>query len=127
MQLSMLKSKIHRATITQTELSYVGSITIDKTLMDAAGLLEYEKVQIVDINNGNRFETYCIEGDAGSGMICINGAAARCALKGDMVIIMAYCDMTPDEAAAHKPTVVFVDEANGITRVTTYEKHGQLA
>lgn len=126
MQLSMLKSKIHRATVTQTELSYVGSITIDRTLMDTVGLLEYEKVHVVDINNGNRFETYCIGGDAGSGMVCINGAAARCALKGDMVIIMAYCNMTPEEAAAHRPLVVFVDATNAVTRTATYEEHGQL-
>lgn len=127
MHISMLKCKIHRVAITQTELSYVGSITIDADLMGAAGLVEYEKVQVVDINNGNRFETYCIAGEAGSGMICINGAAARCALKGDMAIIMAYCDLTPEEAAAHKPVVVFVDEANHVTRSTNYEKHGELA
>ncbi len=127
MRISLLKCKIHRATVTQTELGYVGSITIDKALMDAAGLLEYEKVQVVDIDNGNRFETYCLEGEAGSGMICLNGAAARCALKGDKVIIMAYCDLTPEEAKTHKPAVVFVDERNVINNTTDREQHGRMA
>ena len=108
----MLKSKIHRAVVTQSELNYVGSITIDSELMNAAGIIEYEKVHIVDINNGNRFETYVISGEKGSGVVCLNGAAARCVQKDDLVIIMAYASMTPEEAAEHRPRVVFVDESN---------------
>ena len=88
MYLQMLKGKIHRATVIQAELDYVGSITVDQDLLDAAGILEYEKVQIVDVNNGQRFETYTISGERGSGMICLNGAAARCVQKGDKIIIM---------------------------------------
>lgn len=120
----MLKSKIHRAVVTQAELNYVGSITIDSELMSASGIIEYEKVHIVDINNGNRFETYVIAGEPGSGVICLNGAAARCAQPGDLVIIMAYASMTPEEAKLHRPSVVFVDEANRIKKVFDYEKHG---
>ena len=126
MKLQMLKAKIHRATVVQAALDYVGSITVDEDLLDAAGILEYEKVQVVDINNGNRLETYTIAGERGSGMICLNGAAARCVSVKDKIIIMAYADMTPEEAKEHKPTVVFVDEINRISRVTNYEKHGQL-
>ena len=126
MYLNVLKSKIHRATVVQAELNYVGSITIDEELMEAAGILEYEKVQIVDINNGNRFETYVIAGEKGSGMICLNGAAARQVSVGDKVIIMCYAQMTPEEYSDNKPKVVFVDEANKISRVTNYEKHGLL-
>ena len=126
MYLKMLKGKIHRAVVQQAELNYVGSITVDPELMEAAGILEYENVQIVDIENGNRFETYTIAGEPGSGMICLNGAAARQVLTGDHVIIMAYAQMTPQEAEEFKPQVVFVDEENKISRVTTYEKHGQL-
>ena len=98
MELTMLKGKIHRAVVKQAELNYVGSITIDPELMDAAGILEYEMVQIVDVENGNRFETYTICGEAGSGMICLNGAAARQVQVGDHVIIMCYASMTPEEA-----------------------------
>jgi len=123
----MLKSKIHRATVIQAELDYVGSITIDTKLMEAAGILEYEKVQIVDINNGNRFETYAIAGEAGSGMICLNGAAARCVQPQDKIIIMCYCQITAEEAKDHKPKVVFVKDDNTIDKVTNYEKHGRLA
>lgn len=126
MNISLLKGKIHRATVTQAELNYVGSITVDEDLLDAVGILEYEKVQIVDIDNGNRFETYTIAGERKSGMICLNGAAARCVHTGDKVIIMSYADMTPAEAKEHKPTVVFVDENNKITRKSNYEKHGLL-
>ena len=122
----MLKSKIHRAVVRQAELDYVGSITVDEELLRAAGILEYEKVQIVDINNGNRFETYTIAGDAGSGMICLNGAAARCVSVGDKIIIMAYGNYDMQEAKEHKPSVVFVDEENRISRITSYEKHGLL-
>lgn len=127
MQLTMLKGKIHRAVVKQAELNYVGSITIDPKLMEAAGILEYEQVQIVDVENGNRFETYTIDGEPGSGMICLNGAAARRVQVGDHVIIMAYCQMDAKEAADHKPKVVFVDEENHISRVSNYEKHGQLS
>ena len=127
MTVEMLKGKIHRAVVKQAELNYVGSITIDPKLMEAAGILEYEQVQIVDVENGNRFETYTIDGEPGSGMICLNGAAARQVQVGDHVIIMAYCQMDAKEAADHKPKVVFVDEENHISRVSNYEKHGQLS
>ena len=122
----MLKGKIHRATVVQAELEYIGSITIDKDLLEASGILEYEKVQIVDINNGSRFETYTIAGERGSGLICLNGAAARCVQVGDKIIIMAYCDMDEKEAKDHKPRVVFVDEKNKIEKLSRYEKHGLL-
>lgn len=127
MTLTMLKGKIHRATVTQAELNYVGSITVDADLLDAAGILEYEAVQIVDIENGNRFMTYTIAGERGSGVICLNGAAARQAQTGDKVIIMAYTQMTPEEASEMKPNVVFVDENNAVKRISHYEKHGELA
>jgi aspartate 1-decarboxylase len=127
MELTMLKGKIHRARVIQAELDYVGSITVDEDLLDAAGILEYEMVQIVDINNGERFETYTIAGERGSGMICLNGAAARCVHKGDLVIIMAYAKMNEEEAKNHKPKVVFVDNDNKIEKVTNYEKHGKLS
>lgn len=126
MTLQMLKAKIHRVTVVQAELNYVGSITVDPLLLEAAGILEYEKVQIVNCSNGSRLETYTIAGEAGSGMICLNGAAARHASAGDTIIIMAYCDLTPEEAKEHHPTVVFVDDDNHISRVTNYEKHGEL-
>ena len=120
----MLKGKIHRATVVQAELDYVGSITVDEDLMDAAGIREYEQVQIVDVNNGQRFETYVIAGQRG--MICLNGAAARCVSVGDKVIIMCYALMTPEEADANPPRVVFVDEDNRPERITRYERHGRL-
>ncbi len=104
----------------------MGSITVDPELMEAAGILEYEKVVIVDINNGGGLETYTIAGEPGSGMICLNGAAARCVSQGDKIIIMCYAEMTPKEAEEHKPKVVFVDDNNKITRLTSYEKHGRL-
>ena len=121
MTLELLKGKIHRATVIQAELDYVGSITVDEALLEAAGILEY-----VDVNNGSRFETYTISGQRGSGMICLNGAAARCVSTGDKIIIMAYGQYTPDEAKEHKPAVVFVDEENKVSRVTNYERHGLL-
>ena len=127
MTIQMLKGKIHRATVVQAELDYVGSITIDEALMEASGISEYEQVQIVDVNNGQRFETYVIAGERNSGMICLNGAAARMVQKGDHIILMAYCDMTPEEAKEHQPKVVFVDEKNRIRKVSRYEKHGQLS
>ncbi|MEE1223948.1 MAG: aspartate 1-decarboxylase [Clostridia bacterium] len=126
MQITMLKSKIHRATVTQSELNYVGSITIDEELMEASGIFEYEKVQIADVDNGNRFETYVIAGERGSGVICLNGAAARCVKTGDKVIIMSYALMSPEEVKNNPPKVVFVDDENKITKVSHYEKHGQL-
>ncbi|MBQ3805493.1 MAG: aspartate 1-decarboxylase [Prevotella sp.] len=126
MNITLLKSKIHRAVVTQAELDYVGSVTIDTALLREAGIMEYEKVQIADVNNGNRLETYAIAGEEGSGVICLNGAAAKCVSVGDKVIIMSYADMTPEEAANHKPTVVFVDDDNKIVRKAHYEKHGQL-
>lgn len=126
MLVNMLKGKIHRATVVQAELDYVGSITVDPDLLEASGILEYELVHIVDINNGNRFETYTIAGERGSGMICLNGAAARCVSVNDKIIIMCYASMTPEEAKEHKPNVVFVDDENKIVRKTNYEKHGLL-
>lgn len=126
MQLTMLKGKIHRAVVKQAELSYVGSITVDPDLLDAAGILEYEQVQVVDIENGSRLETYTIAGERGSGMICLNGAAARCVQVGDHIILMAYCQLSPDEAASHRPKVVFVDEENAVQTVSRYEEHGRL-
>lgn len=127
MTLELLKSKIHRAVVTQAELNYVGSITIDEGLLQAAGILEYEKVQIVDIDNGSRFETYTICGERGSGLICLNGAAARCVNVGDKIIIMAYGTFSEEEAAGWQPTVVFVDEKNQIRQITHYEKHGCIS
>ena len=126
MYLKMLKGKIHRAVVKQAELNYVGSITVDPVLMQAAGILEYENVQIVDIENGNRFETYTIAGEPGSRMICLNGAAARMVQTGDKIILMAYAQVTPEEASELRPTVLFVDEKNKVTKVTNYEKHGEI-
>ena len=127
MRVNMLKGKIHRATVVQAALDYVGSITVDEDLLDAAGVMEYEKVSIVDIDNGARFETYTIAGERGTGMICLNGAAARCVQVNDKIIIMCYCEMEREEAIDHKPRVVFVDEENRIKRISSYEKHGQLS
>lgn len=126
MTLTILKGKIHRAVVKQADLNYVGSITIDSELMEAAGILEYEMVQIVDVENGNRFETYTIAGEKGSGMICLNGAAARQVAVGDHVIIMCYAQMSEQEAKQHKPYVVFTDEDNHIASISRYEKHGLL-
>ena len=127
MQITMLKGKIHRAVVKQAELNYVGSITVDPELMEAAGIFEYEKVHIVDVENGNRFETYTIAGEPGSGMICLNGAAARQVQVGDHVILMAYCQMEAEEVKNHKPYVVFVDENNKIAKTSRYEKYGELS
>ena len=126
MMLTMLKGKIHRATVTQADVDYVGSITIDSTLMEAAGILEYERVQVADVERGTRLETYVIAGEAGSGIICLNGAAAHLVDVGDKVIIMCYAQMDEEEARAAQPHVVFVDEHNRIARTTRYEKHGRL-
>ena len=126
MTITMLKAKIHRAIVTQAELDYVGSITVDMDLLEQAGILEYEKVQIVDVNNGSRFETYAIAGERGSGVMCLNGAAARMVQTGDKIILMAYAQVTPEEASELRPTVLFVDEKNKVTKVTNYEKHGEI-
>jgi aspartate 1-decarboxylase len=112
----MMKSKIHRATATEANLDYVGSLTVDRDLMDAADLLPHEKVQIVDIDNGSRLETYVIEGERGSGVIGINGAAAHLVHPGDTVIVISYAEMEDAEAREHSPTVVFVDERNRVVR-----------
>lgn len=127
MTVTMLAGKIHRATVTQADLDYVGSITIDEDLLDAAHILEYQRVEIANLANGERFATYTIAGERGSGIICLNGAAAHCATPGDKIIIMAYEELEPAEAKTAKPVVVFVDDDNKPTRVTDYEKHGLLA
>ncbi|NQX44775.1 aspartate 1-decarboxylase [Paenibacillus tritici] len=123
----MMKSKIHRATVTEANLNYVGSITIDEDLMEAADLLENEKVQIVDNNNGSRLETYVIPGPRGSGVICLNGAAARLVQPGDTVIIISYAVMSSEELASHKPTVVFVDADNKPVKLADHELHATIA
>lgn len=112
MMIEVLKSKIHRVRVTQADLNYVGSITIDEDLLDAAGMIEGEKVQILDINNGERLETYIIKGERGSGCICLNGAAARKVQPGDIVIIMAYASMPYEEARGFRPSIVFPDTAS---------------
>ena len=114
MQLEFLYSKIHRATVTDANLNYVGSITIDKGLLDAANMKEWQKVEILDVNNGERFQTYIIKGEANSGCICLNGAAARKVQPGDKVIIVTYAQMEEKEVQNHKPTVVIVDDNNKI-------------
>jgi aspartate 1-decarboxylase len=112
MRIEVLKSKIHRVKITQAELHYVGSITIDENLMDAANLIENEKVQIVNIHNGERLETYIIKGERGSGQVCLNGPAARKAQVGDIVIVISYASIDITEAKEHKPVIIFPDEHN---------------
>lgn len=121
----MFKSKIHRATVTEANLNYVGSITIDKALMEAAGIFPGERVQIVNNNNGARLETYVIEGSPESGVICLNGAAARLVQPGDNVIIIAYCWLTEEEVKTQKPKIVFVDKNNKIVEKTDIEIHGE--
>lgn len=125
MILNLLKSKIHCATVTEANLQYMGSITIDEALMEAAHILPNERVQVVDNNNGARLETYVIPGPKNSGVICLNGAAARCVQPGDVVIIMAYAFMTEDEARSYVPTVVMVDGQNAVREVRQSEHHGQ--
>lgn len=125
MLLFMFKSKIHRATVTEANLNYVGSITIDKDLMEAAGILPNEKVQVVNNNNGARLETYVIEGEPGSGVICLNGAAARYVQPGDVVIIITYTAIDAQEAKTFKPRIVMVDENNRINKVIQHENHGE--
>ena len=116
MFVTILKSKLHRVRVTQAELNYVGSITIYEDLMEAAGILENEQVHIVNNNNGERFVTYVIKGERGTGIICLNGAAARRAEVGDIIIIISYAMMTTEEARAHKPTVVFPDDNNRLIK-----------
>ena len=116
MRLTAFKSKIHRATVTEADLNYEGSVTIDSDLMDAADILPHEQVQILNVNNGERFDTYAIRGPRGSGVICLNGAAARLAHVGDTVIILTYAVMEREELLRHVPTIVFVDESNRIRR-----------
>ena len=110
----MLKAKLHRATVTEANLNYTGSITIDRHLMDESGLLPHEKVQIVNINNGARFETYVIEGPRNSGIVCLNGAAARLVQPGDKIIVMAYVQLTPEEANGFEPRVLLLNDDNTI-------------
>ncbi|WP_341302327.1 aspartate 1-decarboxylase [Lysinibacillus sp. FSL H8-0500] len=117
----MMNSKIHRATVTQADLNYVGSITIDEDILEAVGMLANEKVHVVNNNNGARFETYIIAGKRGSGVICVNGAAARLVQRGDIVIIMSYAYVDNDEAKDHKPTVAIMGEGNTIREMITYE------
>lgn len=126
MLVNMFKGKIHRAVITEANLNYVGSITIDKTLMDAAGILPGERVQIVDNNNGSRLETYVIEGEPDSGVICLNGAAARMVQPGDVCIIIAYCWIEQEKALDFEPKVVFCDENNKIVELASSETHGDI-
>jgi len=124
MLLNMFKGKLHRATVTQADINYVGSVTIDSDLLEQSGILPGEKVQIVNLHNGERFETYTIKGDAGSGVICINGAAARLVQVGDKVIIIAYALMDEDEAKSFLPNVLVLDDRNRNVRVKHEEDHG---
>lgn len=126
MFVTLMKSKIHRARVTEANLNYVGSITIDEDLMDAADIFKNEKVQIVDNNNGNRFETYVIPGRRGSGMVCLNGAAARLVYPGDIIIIITYGMFDRNEAADFNPKIVFVDDENRVIEMKDKEQHGQI-
>jgi len=121
MTISMLKAKLHRLRVTEADLYYEGSITVDEELLDTAGLLPYEKVQVVNVNNGHRLETYTIPGEAGERTVCLNGPAARLAAPGDEVIVIAYADLTPSEAQQHHPRVVLVDEDNNVTETRTLD------
>lgn len=125
MRLSALKSKIHRATVTEADLNYEGSITIDADLMDAADILPHEQVQVLNLNNGERFDTYAIRGARGSGIVCLNGPAARLAHVGDRVIVLTYCVLQRDELLRHLPTVVQVDDKNRILRLTPAHAPGE--
>ena len=127
MLLNVMKSKIHCATVTEANLAYRGSITIDEALMEAAHILPHERVQVVNNNNGARLETYVIKGARGSGVVCLNGAAARCVQPGDIVIIMSYAMMTEEEARTHTPIVVMLDERNQQREVRGAEEHGTIA
>jgi len=122
----MMNSKIHRATVTEADLNYVGSITIDENILDAVGMLPNEKVHIVNNNNGARFETYIIAGERGSGVICVNGAAARLVQRGDIVIIISYVYVDNAEAKEHKPTVAIMGEGNTIKEMIAYEPEATI-
>lgn len=126
MYITLMKSKIHRAKVTEANLNYVGSITIDEDLMEASGIVENERVQIVNNNNGKRFETYVIRGERGSGTICLNGAAARLAHPGDVVIIMAYGIFDREEAAGFRPRIVILNADNRIEKIKSNEEHGKF-
>ncbi|MGF7184214.1 aspartate 1-decarboxylase [Desulfitispora alkaliphila] len=126
MFLQMLKSKIHRATVTEANLNYVGSITIDQDLLDEAGILANEKVHVVNNNNGARLETYVISGERGSKVICLNGAAARLVQPGDTAIILSYAIMTEEEAKKHKPKLIFMGEGNEVEEIAIGERHGDI-
>lgn len=126
MLLNMFKGKIHRATVTEANLNYVGSVTIDSTLLEASGIIPGERVQIVNNNNGARLETYVIKGEADSGVICLNGAAARLVQPGDSVIIIAYAWMDEEQAKTFEPKVVFVDDDNRIVETANEEIHGDI-
>ncbi len=119
MFLTLCKSKLHRATVTQAELHYEGSITVAADLLAAADILPFERVQVVDIANGARFDTYAIEGQAGSGTVCVNGAAARLVQVGDPIIVISYAQMTPDEARRHRPTIVLLNGDNSVRETRT--------
>lgn len=119
----LMKSKIHRATVTSADLHYEGSLTVDRDLMDAADLVEFEEIQVVNVNNGARFSTYVIPGGRGTGVIQLNGAAARLGMAGDLVILISYADFTDEEAERHVPRVVFVDEDNRMTRPQLRAEH----
>ena len=121
MLLTMLKGKIHRATVTDANLQYEGSVTIDRDLLAASGILPHEAVDILDVTNGARITTYTLVGPPGSGMVCVNGAAAHQVHKGDLVIICAYAQMTPEEAESYEPTVVLVDEKNRVRQISRYK------
>ncbi|MBP2642579.1 MAG: aspartate 1-decarboxylase [Firmicutes bacterium] len=127
MLLTMLKGKIHQATVTEANLNYMGSITIDQALLDASGILPGERVQVVNNNNGSRLETYVIAGEHSSGVVCLNGAAARLVQPGDTVIIMAYALMTSQEAEAFKPKVVIVNQHNKAVQIRDKENHAEIA
>jgi len=121
MNVTMFKAKLHRLTVTQADLYYEGSITIDQELLDTAGILPYEKVQVVNVNNGSRLETYTIPGEPGERTVCLNGPAARQASPGDRVIVISYANLSPKEARQHRPRVVMVDEENEVTETRTLE------
>ncbi|MGH7644821.1 MAG: aspartate 1-decarboxylase [Gemmatimonadales bacterium] len=122
MLLTLCKSKLHRATVTQAELHYEGSLTVDAALMEAAGIVPFERVQVVDVTNGARFETYVIEGQPGSGTICVNGAAARLVHAGDRVIVITYAQLTPEEARDHRPVIVLLNPDNSIRERITADQ-----
>ncbi|WP_395079163.1 aspartate 1-decarboxylase [Gracilimonas sp.] len=124
MKITMFKSKLHQMAVTEANLMYEGSITIDQDLLDAANLLPYEKVQVLNITNGSRIETYTIPGERGSKVCCLNGAAARLTQVGDRIIVISYAEMTPEEAREHKPRVVVVDENNEPTKILDNSQPG---